>query len=75
MEDVVFEFRLPEFGILLLALFLIYGITWLKNFIEAQLGPPAIRATGGTAPPLDEASDEAPEDPPEAASGEPAGTP
>jgi hypothetical protein len=75
MEDVAFEFRLPEFGILLLALFLIYGITWLKNFIEAQLGPPPKAAAAGTAPPLDEVSDDGPENLAEAPSPEPADTP
>ncbi len=53
--DVSFEFGPPEFGILLLALFLIYGITWFKDWIEARLQrlspvAAAAGAEGGDAP-------------------------
>ncbi len=64
MDDVVFEFRLPEFGILLLTLFLIYGITWLKNALEAGLGPPATAAAGadgGGEDPGDEVTEAGPD--------------
>ncbi len=57
--DVTFEFRLPEFGILLLALFLIYGITWAKDAIEDWLRTrtPAVAAAGAGEPPISTMTD------------------
>lgn len=73
--DVVFEFRLPEFGILLLTLFLIYGITWAKDLLERNLRTPKpAAAAAGEAQQTVEADEPEPADsaPAEPAPTEPA---
>ncbi len=62
--DVVFDFRLPEFGILLLALFLIYGITWAKDLLERNLRTPKpAAAVAGAAQQTVDADEPEPSDP------------
>ena len=45
--DVTFDFRLPEFGMLLLALASIYGITWFKSYGERRLNARRTAAAAG----------------------------